>query len=224
MFADDTKNKIENIIQGSIIEGNSDYCTSIRNYLCSSYSTSKTPKRDFEINERIKKEQSDKLASYATENNSWIKELPNSFIAAGGESKVYLTDDGTSVLKTNHAYYYSTWLEYFNSILLHNLLFTDTKYSLEGFIMINETLHLVLKQPYITSESLAELDDIREFLGYNGFKKYYRQDYYNADFGLILEDMHDENVIVNSDKLFFIDTVFYIDEKGESIKRFIYPQ
>lgn len=28
-------------------------------------------------------------------------------------------------------------------------------------------------------------------------------------FGLILEDMHDENVLVNSNTLFFIDSVFY---------------
>lgn len=34
--------------------------------------------------------------------------------------------------------------------------------------------------------------------------------------GLILEDMHDENVLVNSETLFFIDTVFYtvIPTKG----------
>ena len=29
--------------------------------------------------------------------------------------------------------------------------------------------------------------------------------------GLILEDIHDENVLVNNDVLFFIDTVFYIN-------------
>lgn len=33
------------------------------------------------------------------------------------------------------------------------------------------------------------------------------------EFGLILEDMHDENVIARNDALFFIDTVFYIMER-----------
>lgn len=33
--------------------------------------------------------------------------------------------------------------------------------------------------------------------------------YYNKELGLILEDIHDENVIVKSNTLFFIDTVFY---------------
>ncbi len=37
-----------------------------------------------------------------------------------------------------------------------------------------------------------------------------RQDYYNQEFGLVLEDMHDENVIAKGDVLFFIDTVFYV--------------
>ncbi len=35
------------------------------------------------------------------------------------------------------------------------------------------------------------------------------------ELGLILEDMHDENVIVNSDTLFFIDTVFYTITPGQ---------
>jgi hypothetical protein len=46
-------------------------------------------------------------------------------------------------------------------------------------------------------------------LAYNGFENTRRNDYYNKELGLILEDMHDENVIANSDTLFFIDTVFY---------------
>ena len=37
-----------------------------------------------------------------------------------------------------------------------------------------------------------------------------RQDYYNSEFGLVLEDMHDENVISKDAILFFVDTVFYI--------------
>jgi hypothetical protein len=55
----------------------------------------------------------------------------------------------------------------------------------------------------------VELDDIREFLSFNGFENYRRNDYVHRELGLILEDMHDENVLVNSDILFFIDTVFY---------------
>ena len=219
MFSDDTKSKVENIIRGSLIEGHSDHCTAIRNFLCTGYSTSTTVKRDFESKELIKKEQSDKLREYATQNNLWIEKLPDQFIAEGGESKVYLVDEGACVIKINFAYYYATWLEYFNSLLFHNLIFCDTAYSFIGFIDIDSILHAVLKQPFIKAEEQAELDDIKEFLEHNGFEKTRREDYFNKEYGLILEDMHDENVIVNSEKLFFIDTVFYIDKEGASIKK-----
>ena len=66
------------------------------------------------------------------------------------------------LLKVNDAGYYATWLEYFDSLCLHNTLFYNTAYSLEYFT-------------------------------------------------LLPEDMHDENVLVQEDALFFIDTVFYID-------------
>ncbi len=46
-------------------------------------------------------------------------------------------------------------------------------------------------------------------MAFNGFVNTRRNDYLHTELGLILEDMHDENVIVNSETLFFIDTVFY---------------
>jgi hypothetical protein len=51
--------------------------------------------------------------------------------------------------------------------------------------------------------------NIKGYLAYNGFENTRRNDYFNKDLGLILADMHDENVLVNSNTLFFIDTVFY---------------
>jgi hypothetical protein len=38
----------------------------------------------------------------------------------------------------------------------------------------------------------------------------YDNDYYNSSLGIILEDLHDENVITQKGVLYFIDTVFYI--------------
>ena len=67
-----------------------------------------------------------------------------------------------------------------------------------------------MKQPFIASDGQAELDNIKSYLAYNGFENTRRNDYFNKEFGLILEDMHDENVLVKANTLFFIDTVFYI--------------
>jgi len=71
----------------------------------------------------------------------------------------------------------------------------------------------MLEQPFIEGGQ-ADLSDIEAFLTFNDFKKFRRQDYYNTAFRLMLEDMHDENVIAKEGLLFFIDTVFYI--LGES--------
>lgn len=80
-----------------------------------------------------------------------------------------------------------------------------------GFIDIENVLHAVVRQLFISADGRAELNDIHLFLEYNGFQNIRRHDYYNNEYGLILEDMHDENVILKSGKLFFIDTVFYIN-------------
>jgi hypothetical protein len=70
-------------------------------------------------------------------------------------------------------------------------------------------LNAALSQPFIEGEQ-AKLENIKDLLSFNGFENTKRQDYYNKEFGLVLEDMHDENVIARQDVLFFIDTVFYI--------------
>lgn len=52
----------------------------------------------------------------------------------------------------------------------------------------SDGLNAVLEQPFIEGEQ-ATLDDIKEFLSFNGFENTKRQDYYNGEFGLVLEDM-----------------------------------
>ncbi|HEX5024663.1 MAG TPA: hypothetical protein VFV68_05295 [Agriterribacter sp.] len=218
MFDDATRVKLQNIVQGTVIEAATDHCTVARNFLCSGFGTSKTVKRDFESQLLIKKEQAIRLSKFATLNNLWIKSLPSEskFLAEGGEAKVFFDSDNLHVIKINDAGYYATWLEYFNSLVLHNLFFSETAYSFLGFVNTNDTLKSVVRQRFIIADGQADLADIRDFLATNGFANTRRQDYYNKEYGLILEDMHDENVLVNSNTLFFIDTVFYtIDPDSE---------
>ncbi len=122
---------------------------------------------------------------------------------------MYFAADRKSVIKINDGIYYATWLEFFNSIVIHNLLFQDTAYTFLGFIKREGSLLAVLKQPFISSDAAVDLEDVIKLMAFNGFANTKRNDYYNKDLGLILEDMHDENIIVNSNILFFIDTVFY---------------
>ncbi|NML37320.1 hypothetical protein HHL17_08925 [Chitinophaga sp. G-6-1-13] len=135
MSNNDTRSKLENIINGTILEGEADNCTAIRNLLCTSFKTSTTVKRDFESKSIIKKEQAEFLKRYGSKNNLWVTDLPDetTFLAKGGEASIYFNGANNSVIKLNDAIYYATWLEFFNSLVIHNLLFADTAYTFLGF-------------------------------------------------------------------------------------------
>jgi len=210
-LSNDTRSKIKNITAGVVLEGQQDTCTTIRNFLCTRFATSTTVKENFESQSLIKEEQARLLETFSKKNNLWIDDLPdeNRFLTKGGEALIYLDPDDKGVVKLNDAIYYATWLEFFNSVLLHNLIFTNTAYTFLGFVNRNEVLHAALKQTFITSDAAVDITDIKKMLVFNGFENDKRNDYRHHELGLILEDMHDENVIVNSETLFFIDTVFY---------------
>jgi hypothetical protein len=78
-----------------------------------------------------------------------------------------------------------------------------------GFTEDSGTLCAVLKQRFIEGQQ-ARLEDIKALLNFNEFVNTKRQDYLNKELGIVLEDMHDENVISRQGLLFFIDTVFYV--------------
>nr|WP_074240831.1 hypothetical protein [Chitinophaga niabensis] len=121
----DPGRKLENIIRGVSIEGATDTCTTTRNLLCRSFSTSTTVKKDFESKSVIKEEQAEFLKKHAWENALWYDEVPpnEKFLVRGGEASVYFEADSKSVIKLNDGVYYATWLEFFNSLVIHNLLF-----------------------------------------------------------------------------------------------------
>ena len=214
MIGDEIRKQLQNIIRGTCIQGQSDPCTSIQNLLVESFGASTTIKREFESRAIIKEEQAKFLTTHADKKGLLLPSLPtgSEYLARGGEAEVYLAADKINVIKVNDGIYYATWAEYFTSIAIHNLLFPNTAYSLLGFIKRGENLRLVLQQPFVEGEQ-ARLEDIKELVTFNGFENTKRQDYYNKEFGLILEDMHDENVIAKDGILFFIDTVFYLMKK-----------
>ena len=67
-------------------------------------------------------------------------------------------------------------------------------------------------QSFVKETEPVNLEIVNEFLEHNGFRKIRNQDFINEDLGLILEDIHDENVIFENGIPFFIDTVFYLTE------------
>lgn len=135
--------------------------------------------------------------------------LSANFISEGAEQKVYRLDD-TYVIKTNPSIFYESWLDYFNSLLIHNYFFPSTSYTFLGFQLINDELNAVVKQEFVVSNESTNLEIVRGFLEYNGFDHKRNNDYSNPEIGLILEDLHDENVLSYNGVLYFIDTVFYL--------------
>lgn len=171
MISHETRNKLQNIVKGTGIKGSADNCPTVRNLLIESFGTSSTVKREFEGRAIVKEKQASFLKERAKETSIWFDDLPigSEYLTRGGESKIYLAPDNLNVIKVNDAIYYATWDEYLNSLLLHNLLFPSTAYSLIGFTEIDNNLSALLQQPFIEGEQ-AEPDDIKGLLSYNGFE------------------------------------------------------
>lgn len=96
--------------------------------------------------------------------------------------------------------------------MLNNYFFPDTAYKLLGFYEEESTLYAVVKQPFVRATEKTDLQLVTQFMQANGFLNNRNNDYYNPDLGIILEDLHDENVLTENGILRFIDTVFYIKD------------
>ena len=203
------KNHLYAVISGKSEVRHGKVIQAIANHLRKSQRTSTTPKGSKHFKEQEKQE----LASYITEKQLWVNHIDfNQYVSEGAEQKVYLHNH-KSVFKLNDSIYYNSWEDYLHNLLLHNTFFEDTAYQLIGFHTENETLFAVVEQPFVEVTSTTNLEQIREFLLSNGFTNTRNNDYYNQELGLILEDLHDENVLTKDGLLYFIDTVFYLTDE-----------
>lgn len=199
------KYELQNIISGKSSSSYDALIHSTASYLRSGKRTSPMA----EEKHKNKTQETKKLTEFAELNNLLIDINPDSFVSEGAEQKVYIKDE-KSVIKLNDAIYYASWEDYFHNLLLHNYFFSDTSYRLLGFNIKDEVLYAVVEQPYIEADMIVNLDDVRKFLTNNGFINQRRHDYYHPKLGIIIEDLHDENVLSKKGYLCFIDTVFFI--------------
>jgi hypothetical protein len=114
------------------------------------------------------------------------------------------------VLKLNDAIYYSSWKDYFYNLLLHNFFFEDTAYNLLGFTKDGDILYAVVQQTYVSITHITDLTQVKVFMNSNGFKNTRSNDYFNPELGIILEDLHDENVLTRNDVLYFMIPYFIL--------------
>lgn len=199
--------ELQNIIQRKSSDSPRTLIQAIANYLGASQRASPMAKED----KLYKQKETEDLIAFCNENNLWANDKVdfNLFISEGAEQKVYIKNDHT-VYKLNDSIYYLNWLDYFTNLLLNNYFFPDTSYTLIGFCLIEETLYALVEQPFVKASQPTNLEQVKEFMTANGFANTRNHDYYNPELGIILEDLHDENVLTQDGILYFIDTVFYI--------------
>ncbi len=201
------KDELQRIISGVGKNTKGDIIQAGANYL----RKSKEASSDASTIEFTKDQETEQLINWINKELLWYNAIDeNLFLAEGAEQKVYLERDGRHVIKLNSCIFYNYWEDYFHSLLIHNFFFQQTAYSLIGFYLDNHQLKSVVRQPYIEVTEPTSLPLVKEFLFSNGFKLKKDNDYFHPDIGLILEDLHEENVLTNQGTLFFIDTVFYL--------------
>ncbi|MGM9479314.1 hypothetical protein ACS5PU_23025 [Pedobacter sp. GSP4] len=201
------KNELQNIIFGNGSVGTTSQLKKVQSFLRTNEKTSLGSKKQ----KHLKREEAIYLIEFAhSENLFYTQEISEcKFISAGAEQRVYYYDD-FHVIKINEAVFYEYWLDYFDSLLIHNYFFPATAYEFLGFKAIDGNLCSIVKQEFIVSTEITDLNKVREFLSYNGFINNRNNDYVNNNLGVILEDLHDENVLSNAKILYFIDTIFYL--------------
>jgi len=200
------KNELQNIISGNGEVRHGKVIQAIAGYLRGK----KTSISGIEKTKFLKEQETQILIHYIESNNLWFRGFDEKYyIGEGAEQKIYEYQDPNFVIKLNDSIFYEFWEDYLNSLLLHNYFFSHLSYELLGFIKTNN-LYAVVKQPYVRSTEPTNLNNVKEFLNANGFINKKANDYYHPGLGIILEDLHDENVLTEEGTLQFIDTVFFL--------------
>lgn len=198
--------EIQRVLSGESTVKHGAFIQTVISYLVRSQATSSMAKE----NKHFKEEETKRLKDFVTTHHLFVSGINlENYISQGAEQKVYLKD-GASVIKLNDAIYYTSWIDYLNNLLLNNYFFPDTAYQLLGFFEDSTAFYAVVEQPFVKATEKTNLELVNQFMNSNGFNNIRNHDYQNTNLGIILEDLHDENVLTQDGVLYFIDTVFYI--------------
>jgi len=207
-MSNELKSKLYDVLSGKSEVRNGAAIQAITNYLRQSQETS----TDIKGTKLFKEQEKQRLKLYINLNELWLEDIDfTKYVSEGAEQKVYLKDSN-SVLKLNDSIYYECWIDYFYNLLLHNFFFEDTAYKLIGFTNESNELFAVVEQNFVEITQATDLKLVKEFLQANGFESIKNNDYVNNSIGIIIEDLHDENVLTKNGLLYFIDTVFFIKD------------
>jgi hypothetical protein len=161
----------------------------------------------------IKKQEEIELEAHAKESGFWID--PSEFEnkephGQGAESDVFVSNDGTYVTKIKaNDLHYSSWLDFLDSIALHNSFEHNARYILKGFTKYKNKFRAVLEQPFIRNSREATRKEIDEDLLKKGFKSRGLGVYINDNTGVFVGDLLQEtgNALIVDDVIFYIDPI-----------------
>lgn len=129
----------------------------------------------------------------------------------GMEHSVY--SDGRFWFKANSAEMQRTWLRYFHRLALHEVLFPETGLEFLGFIKSDTSkLYSVTRQPHVHALRGATQKEVETEMKLRGYVRISdmsnNPDYYNPTAGIMIDDLHDQNVVVlETGELVVIDPI-----------------
>ena len=159
-----------------------------------------------------------RLKQWALEQGCWFNDCSQfgDYFDRGSENEVYLSTDGTDIIKLNDFRYSDDNLTpFFERIKAHNIYFPDCAYTMLGFAE-NRDGHIcaVMVQPFIADGRLATTQEIHDEFIRLGFHT-------DDDGGFYTNGQHDifdavdGNVLVDDEgHLYFIDTIIFKSDTG----------
>lgn len=159
-----------------------------------------------------------RLKQWAQEQGRWFDDRTQfgDFFDRGSENEVYLSHNGTEIIKLNDFRYSDDNLTpFFERIKAHNSYFPDCSYCLVGFAENRDgNVCAVLVQPFIAEARLATEQEIHDEFIRLGFHSEDDGGYYTNNQHDIF-DAVDGNVLVDDDgHLYFIDTIIFKSGTG----------
>lgn len=119
---------------------------------------------------QVKLFEEEALKTMAIADGLWVnahdfyRQYSNQYIGEGAEQKVYLKEDGKTVLKINPGRFHTTWLDYFNRLLFHAFFFPATKYTVVGFTEQEEQFAVITEQPFAILNQGASRNIVESYL------------------------------------------------------------
>jgi phosphoribosylformylglycinamidine (FGAM) synthase-like enzyme/phosphoribosylformylglycinamidine (FGAM) synthase-like amidotransferase family enzyme len=164
------------------------------------------------IEERELRRASSLILNAAGFNQNWVRQGKIS----GAEQRVYFEEQECSVIKANNGNFHGNWLQYLERLHLHQFLFPETAYTFMGLLVEDSEISMVVRQPFAKASNDvagATRDEVEVWMREHfGAFRYKNDDYYLPQLDLLIEDLHDENVLVSENRkaLLVIDPVIYV--------------